>query len=80
MECNPKKINIGVIVGIKEELNLLKKFSSLTIDHGYKTALVKNDSGKLYIMVVELEKIDMFNKYLLESDQDLVEFLDEKNI
>ena len=36
MECNPKKINIGVIVGIKEELNLLKKFSSLTIDHGYK--------------------------------------------
>ena len=36
MECNLKKINIGVVVGIKEELNLLKKFSSLTIDQGYK--------------------------------------------
>ena len=48
------------------------------VDQGYKTALVKNKDGRFYIMVLEHEKMDIFNNYLNESNQILVEFLDEK--
>ena len=50
------------------------------VDQGYKTALVKNKDGRFYIMVLEHEKMDIFNNYLNESNQILVEFLDEKEM
>lgn len=47
-------------------------------DQGFKTALVKNSYGKYYIMIVDVEKIQSFNNYLLKDKQKLIEWLDEK--
>ena len=47
------------------------------VDEGFKTALVKNKNNKYYIMVVDLDKIKIFQKYLEQSNQEIVEWLDE---
>ena len=48
----------------------LKKF-------GYKTALVKNSDGKLFINVVEEEKLNKFLDYLKKEKSEIIEWLDE---
>lgn len=48
----------------------LKKF-------GFKTALVQNAKGQIYIMLVEKDKIDLFNKYLSEESNYILKWLDE---
>ena len=44
---------------------------------GFKTALVKNGQGKLYVMVVESSKLLKFKQYLEEDNQTILEWLDE---
>tara|TARA_B100001559_G_C16479548_1_gene613046 strand:- start:412 stop:768 length:357 start_codon:yes stop_codon:yes gene_type:complete len=47
-------------------------------NEGYKTALVKNSNGQVYIMVVDNEKLDFFQKYCEMDKQEVLEWLDEK--
>lgn len=47
-------------------------------NEGFKTALVMNETNNIYLMVVELEKIDVFKKYLKENQNNrLICWLDE---
>ena len=46
-------------------------------NQGFKTALVKNDNGMHYIMLVEKNKITLFEKYLFQEKNYLVKWLDE---
>jgi len=48
----------------------LKKF-------GFKTALVKNENEMIYVMIVEKDKIEQFNKYISKSKQEVIQWLDE---
>ena len=45
---------------------------------GLKTALMKNSFNKYYIVIVDLNKMDEFEKYLNIEKQVLVEWLDER--
>lgn len=45
---------------------------------GFKTALVKNTDDLYYIMIVEEFKEKLFQKYIKETKQVIVEWLDEK--
>ena len=45
---------------------------------GFKTALVKNEIGNIYVLVVEEDKIDSFLKYCDEEKQNIIDWLDEK--
>ena len=45
---------------------------------GYKTALVINSVGKYYVMIVEEEKIEIFEEYILSEKSSVVQWLDEK--
>ncbi len=47
---------------------------------GFKTALVKNVKGQIYIMVVEKDKIDAFNEYLAEESNYILQWLDEEDL
>ena len=47
-------------------------------DQGFKTALVRNTDGKYYIMIVEREKVNQFQEYLKDDNQEVVEWLDER--
>lgn len=47
-------------------------------DQGFKTALVKNSQGRLYVMAVEADRVAEFQAYLAEDRQALVEWLDER--
>tara|TARA_B100001741_G_scaffold270107_1_gene237533 strand:+ start:1625 stop:1975 length:351 start_codon:yes stop_codon:yes gene_type:complete len=47
---------------------------------GFKTALVKNLKGNLYIMVIENDKLDLFEEYCKSEDQIVIEWLDERVI
>jgi len=44
---------------------------------GFKTALVQNEAGLLYVMVVEVEKRDLFDRYCAVENQNVLEWLDE---
>ena len=44
---------------------------------GFKTALVINENKQIYIMLVEKEKIKLFNKYCKEEKQKKLLWLDE---
>jgi len=48
------------------------------VDEGFKTALVKKKKNKYYIMVVDKEKIKIFQMYILKSKQKIIEWLDER--
>lgn len=50
------------------------------ISFGFKSALVKNSQGKLYIMLVESGKMQDFLDYIKEDKQTIVEWLDERAI
>lgn len=45
---------------------------------GFKTALVKNAKGQIYVMLVEKEKLDSFNKYLLDESNTILKWLDDE--
>ena len=47
------------------------------VDYRFKTALVKNKNGMYYIMIVEKDKIDSFNKYLDEENNQIIQWLDK---
>lgn len=44
---------------------------------GFRTALVKNAQGRVYLMVVEVGKQDLFERYCEKEDQLVVEWLDD---
>jgi hypothetical protein len=48
-------------------------------DQGFKTALVRNSQGRYYVMLVEAEGTDKFLKYLRDEQQELCEWLDERD-
>jgi hypothetical protein len=45
---------------------------------GFKTALVKNEQDRYYIMVVDTDKMEAFQQYLDDEKNAIVEWLDEK--
>ena len=45
---------------------------------GFKTALVKNSEGRIYVMLVEKDRLMAFQTYLDEEKQVVVEWLDER--
>jgi len=49
----------------------LKKFR-------FKTALVKNKKGQIYIMIVEKDKLVEFYSYLKKEDNFLIQWFDEE--
>lgn len=49
-------------------------------NQGFKTALVRNSKGQVYIMLVEPEKMDLFQQYLTDDKNEVVEWLDEQPI
>lgn len=44
---------------------------------GFKTALVENPQGRIYVMVVEHEKVGLFEDYCRKEGQSVREWLDE---
>lgn len=52
--------------------------NSRLVKEGFKSALVRNNSGQIYLMIVDKDKIDEFNEYI-QSDQKVVAWLDENN-
>ncbi|MEW5919759.1 MAG: hypothetical protein AB1796_02165 [Bacillota bacterium] len=47
-------------------------------DQGFKTALVRNNAGRVYVMVVELERMADFERYLQAEKNTVIEWLDER--
>lgn len=45
---------------------------------GFKTALVKNTKGQLYIMIVEKDKVEAFYQYLSSEKNSVIQWLDEQ--
>jgi len=45
---------------------------------GFKTALVRNHQGRVYVMVVEREKLNEFLDYLRREREEIEEWLDER--
>ena len=48
-------------------------------NQGFKTALVKNSLGQIYIMIVCQKKLSEFSKYLKEEKNVVIEWLDERS-
>ena len=46
-------------------------------DQGFKTALVRNSMGRIYVMVVDQNKLEEFESYLRSDKNQLVQWLDE---
>jgi hypothetical protein len=46
-------------------------------NEGFKTALVVNNYNKLYVMIVDMEKINEFKEYLLKENSKVICWLDE---
>ncbi|HJX13208.1 MAG TPA: hypothetical protein VJ377_06735 [Dehalococcoidales bacterium] len=47
------------------------------VEQGFKTALVKNELGRYFIMVVEADRLPDFGAYLKTEKNELVRWLDE---
>lgn len=47
-------------------------------DQGFKTALVGNSQGRIYIMAVEPERMEEFENYLKREKNVVLEWLDER--
>lgn len=45
---------------------------------GFKVALVKNQSGKIFVNAVEEDKTELFNKYLINQKSELIMWLDKE--
>ena len=48
------------------------------VDMGLRTALVSNPEGRLYVLLVELEKMSAFEAYCADQSLDIVNWLDEE--
>lgn len=50
-------------------------------DNGFLSALVKNEHGKIYLWVIEKEKLDLFEEYLIKNNHTIYQWLcpSEKN-
>ena len=46
-------------------------------DNGYRTALVRNPQGRLYLNAVLVDRVDAFFQYLKEEESELVTWLAE---
>ena len=44
---------------------------------GFRCALVKNKKGSTYIMIIEKNKLNKFNKYILKENNQVLMWLDE---
>lgn len=44
---------------------------------GFKTALVRNSKGQIFIMLVESDKLGLFKQYLSDEDNTVLNWLDE---
>jgi hypothetical protein len=44
---------------------------------GFKTALVENPQGRIYVMVVEQDKVELFEEYCRKEGQSVQKWLDE---
>jgi len=44
---------------------------------GFKTAIIQNRYNKIYLTVVEIEKLDLFYQYLENDNQKVMFWLDE---
>ena len=49
-------------------------------NEGFKTALVENLKGQVYVMSVDSERIDIFEKYCENESQTILEWLDERKL
>lgn len=47
-------------------------------NEGFKTAMVENSKGSIYIMVVETKKLKLFKEYCNTENQKILEWLDER--
>jgi hypothetical protein len=45
---------------------------------GYKTALVRNSFGQVYINIVEIEKMNKFLEYLKSENSEVLMWIDEE--
>lgn len=45
---------------------------------GFKTALVKNGKGQVYVTLVEKDKLDKFYSYINEENNIVIKWLDEE--
>jgi len=45
---------------------------------GFKTALVRNEQGQVYVMLVEIDRLQDFENYLRATVQHRLEWLDER--
>jgi hypothetical protein len=46
-------------------------------NEGFKTALVRNEKGRVYVMLVEARRRDLFDRYCLTEMQTVLTWLDE---
>ena len=49
-------------------------------NHGFKTALVRNNKGQIYVMIVESAQIKKFELYCQTEEQQVLEWLDERSV
>ena len=47
-------------------------------NEGFKTALVQNSMGQIYIMVVDKDSLEEFERYCTMEKQEVLEWLDER--
>jgi len=45
---------------------------------GYKTAIIKNKLGRIFLIIVDKKKINYFLDYIKEENIDILDWLDEK--
>jgi hypothetical protein len=45
---------------------------------GFKTAIVKNQQGRIFIMLVDAERLHEFEAYLEAEKEEVLEWLDER--
>lgn len=48
------------------------------VDQGFRTALVRSSIGRVYVMVVDRQRLDDFADYCRGERQEVLEWLDER--
>ncbi len=48
------------------------------LDEGFKTAVVKNTSGQIYVLVVHQDKMSLFKDYIKEENMMIIDWLSDK--
>lgn len=52
--------------------------NSRLLKQGYKTAITRNSQGRLYVKVVEKERVAEFEEYIRSEKSEIIEWLDER--